>query len=140
MAYVSPGSFTSSVYVADPVMRRGSSRRLMPDPKRVLAMGSRSLNAGGGGLTGGRGRLRGPRLGLGGTQGGCRGLDRLHDVLVSGAAAEIAFERVPNLFFAGIWVALKQIDRRHDHARRAEPALKPVLLPECRLERMQAVG
>src|SRR5690349_16708463 len=107
-------------------MRRGSSRRLMPEPKRVVAMSARSLDAGGGGLAGGCGRLRWPRLRLGCAEGGCRGLDRLHDVLVSGAATEIALERVPNLFFTGIWVALKQIDRRDDHARRAKPALKPV--------------
>src|SRR6476660_7307507 len=119
-------------------MSRGSSRRLMPEPKRVVAMSARSLDAGGGGLAGGRGGLRWPSLVLGRAQGGRRGLNGLDDVLIAGTTAEITLERVPNLRLARIRVALEQIDRGQDHARRAETALEPVLLPERGLQRMQA--
>src|SRR5689334_24226105 len=50
------------------------------------------------------------------------------DVNVAGAAAEIAVERVLDLFFARFRISLQQIRRAHDHSRRAVPTLKPVLL------------
>src|SRR6266566_2103188 len=75
------------------------------------------------------------RLGAGG--------DRLDDVLVAGAAAEIAFE----LFADGVLgevmaLAVDQIDGGHDHAGRTEAALQAMVLAEGLLHRMQrrAVG
>src|SRR2546427_219216 len=64
-------------------------------------------------------------------------LDRLHDVVVAGAATEVALELVADLLFRRLRVALQQLVGGHDHARRAEAALEPVLLPEALLDRMQ---
>src|SRR6266851_1928744 len=69
--------------------------------------------------------------------------DRLNDVLVAGAAAEIAFE-----FFADgvvrkiMALAMDDIYRGHDHAGGAETALQAVMFAERLLHRMQrrAVG
>src|SRR6202022_4263860 len=69
--------------------------------------------------------------------------DRRNDVLVAGAAAQIALE----LFADGVVtevvaLAVDDIDRGHDHAGRAEAALQAVMLAEGFLHRMQrrAVG
>src|SRR5262245_35504173 len=96
-------------------MNRGSSRRLMlaPNSLAVAMMGPPSPSA----L---RHLLGGP-------------LDRLDDVVVAGAAAEVALELVPDLLLGCVRVPLDQLHRRHDHARRAEAALQPVLLPEALL-------
>src|SRR5215813_4650996 len=61
-------------------------------------------------------------------------LDRLDDVVIAGAPAEVALELVPDLVFARVRVALEDLVRRHDHARRAETALESVLLPEALLD------
>src|SRR5262245_26057634 len=103
-----PGRTMSSVYLAWPVMSRGSSRRLMPDPKMRDAMAV---------LLSAR-HLRG---GVG---------DRGDDVLVAGAAAEVALDSVADLRLRGLRVALQQVHRVHEHAGRAEAALQAVLLPE----------
>src|SRR5262245_9323704 len=101
-------------------MKRGSSRRLMLAPKSfAVAMG----------------RLLAGRHLLGGV------LDGLDDVVIAGAPAEVALEPVPDLTLARLRIALEQLRRRHDHARSAESALKPVLLPEPLLDRMElAIG
>ena len=66
------------------------------------------------------------------------GRDRLHDVVVAGAAADIAFELVADgLLVELVALAVHHIDRRHDHARRAEAALQAVVLAEGLLHRMQ---
>src|ERR1700744_1469758 len=65
---------------------------------------------------------------------------RLHDVLVAGAAAQVARYRPPHVFLGGIGVAVEQVLGRHHHARRAEPALQAVLLPETLLDRVQLAG
>src|ERR1700759_474719 len=73
--------------------------------------------------------------------GACR--DRLNDILIAGAAAEIAFEFFPDGVVGEIMpLAVDDIDRGHDHARRAEPALQTMMLAKCLLHRMQrrAVG
>src|SRR5205823_5269934 len=67
----------------------------------------------------------------------CRVLDRLHDVLVTRATAEVAFERVPDLLVGRMRVALEQRHARQDHARRAVAALQTVFLPESLLNRVQ---
>src|ERR1700760_362808 len=71
------------------------------------------------------------------------GGDRLHDVLVAGAAAEITLELLADRMLGQIMaLAMDQVDRGHDHARRAEAALQTVMLAERLLHRMQrrAVG
>src|SRR5207249_8067112 len=119
-AYVMPRSFKSSTYWPRPVMNRGSSRRLIDFPNKrsaaTVAMRSTSL-------------LRGHVLG--------RPLDRLHDVVVTRAPAQVALELVADQLLGRLGVALEHLVDGHDHARRAEPALEPVLLPEPLLDRVQ---
>src|SRR5580765_8465797 len=69
-------------------------------------------------------------------------LDRLHDVHVARAAAEVAADPRPDLLLVGLRVLLQEPGRLHDHARRTEAALETVLVPERLLERVQrgAVG
>src|SRR5438105_1497634 len=56
------------------------------------------------------------------SRGACR-LHRADDVVVAGAAAEVALERVPDLLFRRARVLLEDRDRGQHHARRAEAAL-----------------
>src|SRR3546814_15056927 len=49
-------------------------------------------------------------------------LDGLHDVVVAGAAADVAFQPFADLALVGIRVLLQQVDGRHHHARGAEAA------------------
>src|SRR5712691_13051033 len=101
-------------------MKRGSSRRLIDLPN------SRSAAAGAIGvpLLPGRHVLSGP-------------LDRLDDVVITRAPAEVALELVPDLLLARVRIALEHLVDRHDHAGRAEAALEPVLLPEPLLDRVE---
>src|SRR4029077_17969674 len=66
-----------------------------------------------------------------------RVLDRLDDVVVAGAATEVAFEAVANLGLAGALVPLEELVGGHDHARGAEAALEAMLLPEALLDRVE---
>src|SRR5437762_6090770 len=59
--------------------------------------------------------------------------DGLHDVLVAGAAADIAADALADYCFVGLRVAVEQPPRRHDHARCAEPTLQAVLFHESLL-------
>src|SRR5215510_6699496 len=64
--------------------------------------------------------------------------DRLHDVVVAGAAADVAFQLMANSVLVElVTLAVHDVDRRHDHARRAIAALQPVVLAERLLHRMQ---
>src|SRR5262249_58186907 len=66
------------------------------------------------------------------------GRDRLHDVVVAGAAADVAFELMADgLLVEVVALAVHDVDRRHDHARRAVSALQPMMLAERFLHRMQ---
>ena len=67
----------------------------------------------------------------------CPGHHGLDDVVIARAAAQIAFQLVANGFFARIWIALSQVDRTHDHARRAEAALQGMMFAEGFLHRVQ---
>ena len=58
------------------------------------------------------------------------------NVLVAGAAADIAFQQLANFAFAGLRVVLAQIDRTHHHAGGAKTALQAVALFESRLHRV----
>ena len=62
---------------------------------------------------------------------------RAHDVVVAGAAAEVALEPEPDLALGRVGVLLEQRDRGEHHARGAEAALQPMLLVERLLDRMQ---
>src|SRR3990167_8947745 len=65
------------------------------------------------------------------------GEDRLHDVVVAGTAANVAFKLVAHRLFVEIRLAADHVHRGHDHARRAETALKTMMLAEGGLHRVQ---
>src|SRR6185503_10762963 len=120
-------------------MNRWSSTRLIGAPRTsgagamaiaVLLSARRS----GGGCGGSRRRCRGRGAGTH-RDGGLA--DRGHDVVVARAAADIPLDRVPDLVVARIRVVGEEVRGHHDHPRRAEAALEPVLLPERVLERVQ---
>src|SRR5438309_25479 len=110
----------SSTYVAPPVISRGSSVRLILSPT-ILLMSNSSRR-------GSRRLLSHLRSGI---------LDRADDVLVSGAAAEIPFQGMADFRISRIRVALEELVGGHNHARRAEPALKAVLFPKALLDGME---
>ena len=66
-----------------------------------------------------------------------RVLNRLDDLVVAGAAAEVAGDAPADLFFGRVGVLLEQVLGAHDHARRAIAALQAVLLPEALLQGME---
>src|SRR5690349_14348237 len=58
----------------------------------------------------------------------CAGGDRLDDVVVAGAAAEVALELLADgVVVEIVTLAVDHIDRGHDHAGRAEAALQTVI-------------
>src|SRR6476620_1341056 len=63
--------------------------------------------------------------------------DRLDDVLVSGAPAEVPLEGLADLRLGWRRVLLKEAGGRHQHARCAVPALEAVVAMERVLERVQ---
>ncbi len=54
----------------------------------------------------------------------------VHDVLVAGAAAQIAVETLADFLVGGVRIALDDLLGGHDHSGRAETALQAVLVPE----------
>src|SRR5207248_9067356 len=60
-----------------------------------------------------------------------------HDILIAGAAADIAFETLANLGFSRIGIVFQQLIRGHNHTRGAEAALQAMLFPEAFLDGMQ---
>src|SRR5579862_796261 len=128
----------SSVYCPLPVMKRKSSLRRTGAPMPAALMMTppplrhclRRLAS----LFGRRADWRAFHgLGAGG--------NRLHDVMIAGAAADIAFELLADrLLVEVVAEAVDHVDRRHDHAGRTEAALQPVILAERLLHRMQLVG
>src|SRR5262245_56196325 len=108
-----PGRTKSSVNFAWPVIRRGSSRRLIGEPKMRAPISI---------LLSGLGHPAG------------RVFHRRHDVLVARASAEVALEADADLRVARMRILLEQIAGRHDHSRRAEAALQAVVLPEGLLQ------
>src|SRR5437879_5240313 len=115
-----PGSLMSSRKLPSPVMNRGSSRRLIaaPNTSTAIAIASPSVP--------GAGRRRGG----GGPHRDRRRADCGHDVLVARAAADVAFDRVPDLLVGRVRGSRKKIRRSHDHAGGTEAALQAVVLPE----------
>src|SRR6266567_8215375 len=74
----------------------------------------------------------------GGLARGCR--NRLDDVVIAGAATQIAVEIRADRRLVGMGNPVEQIDRHHDHSGRAEPTLKSVVLAKCRLHRVEIVA
>src|ERR1041384_2896918 len=103
-------------------MSRGSSRRLIPLPTSVAIFAPPPS---------GRGRGRGL------AHGGGRGADRLDDVLVAGAAAEVALQGVADLLLVRRGVRSQEIRGPHDDPRGADPPLETHHPPEPVLERLQ---
>src|SRR6266511_609422 len=66
-----------------------------------------------------------------------RHLHGADDVVVAGAAAEVALQRVPDLLLARVRGLPEQADRSHDEAGRAVAALQPVLHAKGLLHRME---
>src|SRR5689334_9594464 len=65
-------------------------------------------------------------------------LHRGHDVLVAGAAADVALEPLPDLLLGELAVRLlDDPDRGHHHPRGAVAALQPVMLVEGPLDRVE---
>src|SRR3970040_3145986 len=104
-------------------MKRASSRRFSGAPMMSAVIGPSS--SGRSGLGGGACPHRGGGLADGGD-----------DVLVTGAAAEVALDGVPDRRLGRVGVAREQVGGGHQHARCAEAALEAGLLPERLLERM----
>ena len=55
------------------------------------------------------------------------------NVLVTGATAQIAIEQLANFSFAGLGVAVGNVNRAHDHAGGAKTTLQTVAFFEGRL-------
>src|SRR5438552_9508210 len=137
-----PGSEMSSMYCPPPWMKRSSSLRftLWPTPpisavvgpgacSSVVVIVSPSLRSVA------RGARRASRAGsLPFLR--CP-LDRLDDVHVAGAAAEVAGELPADVVLARVGVAIEQRLAHEHHRRRAEPALQPVHLLEALLDRVE---
>src|SRR5207249_774898 len=64
-------------------------------------------------------------------------LNRVNDVRITGAAAQVAFQRVRDLFARWLGIALEQLRAGQDHAGSAIAALQAVALPKSLLHRMQ---
>src|SRR5947207_15633061 len=119
----------SSVYCPLPVMNLKSSLRRTAAPIPVALMASppsgcvdvlRSASSGQSSH-----RLRARR-------------DRLHDVVVAGAAADVAFELVADRRIVEVVsLAVHHIDRGHDHPGRAEAALQAMIFAKRFLHRVQ---
>src|SRR5262249_18694629 len=82
------------------------------------------------------------RHALGAAHGAGAGGNRFDDIVVAGAAADVAFELFADgPLFEAVPLAPDQIDRGHDHAGRAETALQAMVLAESFLHWVQlAVG
>src|SRR5215831_7006108 len=68
-----------------------------------------------------------------------RSPDRVDDVLIAGAPAEITLEPGTDAFLRRLRFTPEQFQRAHDHSRGAEPALQGVMLAEGGLQRMLGI-
>jgi hypothetical protein len=59
------------------------------------------------------------------------------DALIAGAPAQIPRDSNPDLCLGGIRIIAKKLDESGQHAGRTETALKPVVIRECLLQRME---
>src|SRR5438552_5005217 len=68
-------------------------------------------------------------------------LDRLHDIRVARASAQVTGDRAADLFLRWMRIFLEQRDGAHHHSGRAEAALEAMLFDEALLNRMElAIG
>src|SRR5215472_2255547 len=109
-------------------MKRLSSTRLRLAPSPPILISSSACDTF---------RLLAARLG---SELGRRPQHRLDDVLVAGAAAQVAGQRPAHVFLGGVGVLVEQRLGGHHHARGAEPALQAVLLLEALLQWVQLAG
>jgi hypothetical protein len=68
-----------------------------------------------------------------------RGPDRVDNVLIASAPAEIALEPGADALLGRQRLSPEQFQRAHDHARGAETALQGVMLAKRRLQRMVGI-
>ena len=66
-------------------------------------------------------------------------LDRLHNLLIPGAPAQIARDRLSDLRFGGPWIVIQKALGRENHPRCTKPALDRPLVHEGLLNRMKAL-
>src|SRR5215218_3447852 len=121
-AWSIPGSLMLSVQLPWPVTRAGSSLRGTPPPTNFCGASVTLVPP------------LGRRCGL--VHVILRQLDGLHNVFVAGAAAQVAFETLPDLLLGCVRLLLEEAYGGHDHARRTVPALQPVRLVEGLLHRV----
>ena len=57
-------------------------------------------------------------------------LDGPYDILVAGAAADVAFKPCADLSFGWVRIVFEQLVGSHNHARGAETTLQAVFFPE----------
>src|SRR4051812_25788379 len=69
-----------------------------------------------------------------GRSGVSRGADGGDDALVPGAAAQVAGESIPDRLVAWVRMVAQERGDADDEARRAEPALQTVVVPERDLD------
>src|SRR5262245_46043951 len=67
-------------------------------------------------------------------------LDRRDDVLIPGASAQVAADRLHDGVAVRVRVGAQELHRAHQHAGRAEAALQTMLLPKRLLHRVQRIG
>ena len=65
--------------------------------------------------------------------------DRFDDILIACAPAQIGGENLQYFFVRNGGILLQRIDRQHQEAGRAEPALQRMMGDECGLHRVQLV-
>src|SRR2546427_7099253 len=70
----------------------------------------------------------------------CRILNRIHDMLITRAATDIAVKGVANLLLRWLRMAHKKLVRGQNHPRSTVAALQPVTFPESFLERMEILS
>ncbi len=63
------------------------------------------------------------------------GVDNAH---IARAAAQIADQRLSDLFFSWLWIPLQQCGGRHQHSWRAETTLYSIVLHKCFLQGTQS--
>src|ERR1019366_9876586 len=68
--------------------------------------------------------------------GAAHGSDGIHDLLVAGAAAKIAFDAAFDRLGIGMRMGGEQMTRLHHHAGRAVAALDRTVLDECGAQRI----
>src|SRR4051812_40456965 len=66
----------------------------------------------------------------------CSGLNRLDDVVIPGAAAQVAVQFSADLLFVRMWMPAEQINCAHDHTGGAITALQSVVVAKCCLHGM----